>query len=116
MSALASEVMAARQQHRKAPDGRAIDTTATCRQRDAAMLEFSARDLSPYYTKAKENTTQNRLRDIAQGKKAKAAGLDSARKTKPEAAAIAGGGHGSSGHYSGHDADDDSGYATCRQE
>jgi len=107
--------MVAAQKQNIVLDGKTIDSTTNSRRRDA-MLELSQRDVSPYFSKAKDNSMQNRLRDIAQGIKAKAADMDSARKTKSEATTIAGGGHGSSSRYSGNEADHDSGYATCRQE
>ncbi len=55
ISALANEVMVATQQRHIVPDGRTIDTTANSRRRDA-MLELSQRDVSPYFSKAKDNS------------------------------------------------------------
>ena len=55
LSALASEAMVATQKQNIVLDGKTIDMTTNSRRRDA-MLELSQRDVSPYFSKAKDNS------------------------------------------------------------
>ena len=112
MTRFADEMMKAQQQLQLVRDGRGDEIQPMIRQQQA-MKEFAAREVSPYFSRSKDSHMANRLQQIAQAIKKKAADSDSGRKTKVDASRRPMETSLTYGISSGNDADHDGGYVTA---